>query len=96
MAELLGVNPSLAPTVIKNDPSKQELDLKITGNKIKTTPTTTPSSNHGSGDEKTTEEPGSEVSTLVNGTTEGDNGENTTVPAEPLSDLDFISSQSSQ
>ena len=92
MAELLGVNPSLAPTVIKNDPSKQELDLKITGNKIKTRP----SSNHGSGDEKTTEEPGSEVSTLVNGTTEGDNGENTTVRAEPLSDLDFISSQSSQ
>ena len=38
LAELLGVNPSLAPTVIKNDPSKQELDLKITGNKIKTTP----------------------------------------------------------
>ena len=92
LAELLGVNPSLAPTVT-SDSSKQELDLQITGNKAKTTPT---SSNHGSGDdEKTTEEPGSEVPPLVNGTAAGDGGdENATT--EPLSDLDFISSQSSQ
>ena len=83
LADLLGVNPSIAQTVLPVDPSKKDLDLKIIGN----TPTAASTTNV-TEDDKGTEEPETELLPFVNGTAD--------VTAEPLSDLDFISSQSSQ